>query len=175
MNNRHAIIQRLKEGDSAYQEFFRAALKKFGSKTPADMSDEEKDKFFTYVENNWNDEDPKTDDKDVVDEKMSEEIPDDCDGIPKGTGKKKGRKISEEERFRVAIRKEIVSALSEEILKESSIFFFFYTILGTMINVKLANPKAADKYASRLGPKWEVINIGEAINYLRELQEQASL
>ena len=44
MNNSE-IALRLKE-DTEYQEFFKNALKKFGSKTPADMSDEEKDKFF---------------------------------------------------------------------------------------------------------------------------------
>jgi len=114
MNNRQAIIKRLKEGDSAYQEFFRNALKKFGSKTPADMSDEEKDKFFTYIEKNWNDEDPATDDKDTHDEGVEE-----CGELE---FKKKKKKESAEDKFRAIIRKEIAGALSEEVdTKESNI------------------------------------------------------
>lgn len=112
MNNKE-IALKLRE-DSAYQEFFRNALKKFGSKTPADMSDEEKDEFFTYIEKNWNEEDPATDDNDVVDEEK-------CDGIRKYDGKGRSNPIGlrtnynskTEERLRMAIRREIVSALSE--------------------------------------------------------------
>jgi len=188
------IAMRLKEGDSAYQEFFRGALKKFGSKTPADMSDEEKDKFFTWIEKNWTDENPETDDNDVVDEE--------CDGIPKGTGKLRGRKLSRdetsragvqgynkgltnkkvnkkysinkknEEHLRAAIRKEIANALSEIKLQEGNVYHFKNLIRGGLINVNLANDKAAQKYADRLGSRWQMVNIGEAIDYLQELAEQ---
>ena len=48
------IDDQLKEEDSAYQEFFRKALKKFGVKSPADLkSDEDKKKFFDYVDQNY--------------------------------------------------------------------------------------------------------------------------
>ena len=43
------------EGDKAeYEAFFRKALKKFGVDSPADFdSDEEKKKFFDYIEKNY--------------------------------------------------------------------------------------------------------------------------
>ena len=56
---------------------------------------EEKSKFFTYIEDNWTDEDPATDDNDVVDEECG--------------GKKK--KMTQEEQFRRLIRKEIANAM----------------------------------------------------------------
>jgi hypothetical protein len=41
-------------GDAAaYKKFFNKALKKFGAKSPADMDDEKKKKFFGYIEKNW--------------------------------------------------------------------------------------------------------------------------
>ena len=42
------------EEDSEYDRFFRAALKKFGVSSPADFdSEEEKKKFFNYVDKNF--------------------------------------------------------------------------------------------------------------------------
>ena len=42
------------EEDTKYQAFFRKALKKFGVESPADFkSDEEKKKFFDYVDKNY--------------------------------------------------------------------------------------------------------------------------
>ena len=42
------------EESSDYDEFFQAALKKFGVDSPADFkSDDEKKKFFDYIEKNW--------------------------------------------------------------------------------------------------------------------------
>ena len=44
----------LEEGDKEeYQKFFQAALKKFGAKSPSEMDDEKKKKFFDYIEKNW--------------------------------------------------------------------------------------------------------------------------
>ena len=45
----------IKEGDKeAYQKFFNKALKKFGIDSPADLkSDEEKKKFYDYIDKNW--------------------------------------------------------------------------------------------------------------------------
>ena len=37
----------------AYKKFFDAALKKFDAKSPADMDDEKKKKFFDYIDKNW--------------------------------------------------------------------------------------------------------------------------
>ena len=41
----------VKEG--SYEDFFRAALKKFGVSEPDQLEDEEKIKFFNYVDKNW--------------------------------------------------------------------------------------------------------------------------
>ena len=39
--------------EGTYDEFFQSALKKFGVSSPEDLSDEEKVKFFDYVDANW--------------------------------------------------------------------------------------------------------------------------
>lgn len=36
-----------------YEKFFKAALKKFGVESPADLDDEKKKEFFNYVDANW--------------------------------------------------------------------------------------------------------------------------
>ena len=41
----------VKEG--TYEDFFKSALKKFGVSSPEDLDDEEKVKFFDYVDKNW--------------------------------------------------------------------------------------------------------------------------
>jgi hypothetical protein len=47
------IISRLKE-DTAYQEFFKKALEKYGVNSPSDFdSDEKKKEFFNYVDKNY--------------------------------------------------------------------------------------------------------------------------
>jgi hypothetical protein len=47
------IIKRLKE-DTAYQEFFQKAMKKFDISSPTDLKDSEKKKnFFDYVDKNY--------------------------------------------------------------------------------------------------------------------------
>ena len=44
------VLQNSKE----YEDFFKASLKKFGVSSPADFkSDEEKKKFFDYIEKNY--------------------------------------------------------------------------------------------------------------------------
>jgi hypothetical protein len=53
MTKTESIIKRLKE-DSAYQEFFQKAMKKFDISSPTDLKDPEKKKnFFNYVDNNY--------------------------------------------------------------------------------------------------------------------------
>lgn len=52
-----------KDGET-YKEFFKRAMKEYGIDNITDMTDEEKDKFFTSIENLWTKENPKTDDKD---------------------------------------------------------------------------------------------------------------
>ena len=48
------------EGKEAYEKFFKSALKKFGVDSPADFkSDEEKKKFFDYVDKNYKGENEK--------------------------------------------------------------------------------------------------------------------
>jgi len=39
--------------DDAYDEFFQAALKKFGAKDPGDLSKEKRKEFFNYIDKNW--------------------------------------------------------------------------------------------------------------------------
>ena len=41
----------IEQGD--YDEFFKSAMKKFGIKSPADLDDDEKKKFFNYVDANY--------------------------------------------------------------------------------------------------------------------------
>ena len=59
-----------KEGSKEeYQKFFNAAMKKFGIDSPADLkSDEEKKKFFNYVDKNYKGE------KDEEVEKLQKEL-----------------------------------------------------------------------------------------------------
>ena len=46
--------QPLAEGSKEeYEKFFRAALKKFGAESPADLDDAKKKEFFNYVEKNY--------------------------------------------------------------------------------------------------------------------------
>lgn len=46
--------QPLTEGSKEeYEKFFRAALKKFGAESPADLDDEKKKEFFDYVDTNY--------------------------------------------------------------------------------------------------------------------------
>ena len=49
------------EDKAAYEKFFKSALKKFGVDSPADFkSDEEKKKFFDYVDKNYKSDDEKS-------------------------------------------------------------------------------------------------------------------
>ena len=46
--------EQIDEEDTAYEKFFRKALKKFGVESPADFkSEEEKKKFFNYVDKEY--------------------------------------------------------------------------------------------------------------------------
>jgi len=46
--------EQIDEEDTAYEKFFRKALKKFGVESPADFkSDEDKKKFFNYVDKEY--------------------------------------------------------------------------------------------------------------------------
>ena len=46
------IIKRLQE-DTAYQEFFKKAMDKFGIKSIGDLSGEKKKEFFNYIDANY--------------------------------------------------------------------------------------------------------------------------
>ena len=46
-------IDFLAEKDTAYQEFFKKALKKFGVSEPDQLIGEKKKAFFDYVDKNW--------------------------------------------------------------------------------------------------------------------------
>ena len=57
-----------------YKKFFRLALKKFGIKDPSELEDDEKSKFYNYLDNNWESDaeeatgkdDPTAEDEDAV-------------------------------------------------------------------------------------------------------------
>lgn len=52
-NKTKMVVKRLKE-DTAYQEFFKAAMKKFNISSPADFKDAAKKKeFFDYIDKNY--------------------------------------------------------------------------------------------------------------------------
>ena len=74
------------KGDKeAYQKFMQAALKKFGVESPADLSPEEKKKFFDYVDANWkgDNEKPEPEDKKEAYEEGTDEYLNHCkDGTP---------------------------------------------------------------------------------------------
>lgn len=46
------IIKRLQE-DTAYQEFFKKAMGKFGVSSIGDLEGEKKKEFFNYIDNNY--------------------------------------------------------------------------------------------------------------------------
>jgi hypothetical protein len=63
----------LKQGKD-YDEFFQSALKKFGVNSPADFkSDEEKKKFFDYVDKNFKGKNEEDESKKKVNEELLDE------------------------------------------------------------------------------------------------------
>ncbi len=52
MTRTQSIVKRLKE-DTAYQEFFKKAMNKFGINSPADLSGDKKKQFFNYIDKNY--------------------------------------------------------------------------------------------------------------------------
>lgn len=57
------------EDKEAYEKFFKSALKKFGIDSPADLkSDEEKKKFFDYIDKNYKADNEETEKKEEVKE-----------------------------------------------------------------------------------------------------------
>jgi hypothetical protein len=49
---------KIKEGDAeAYKKFFDKKLKKYGVKSPAELDDAEKKKFFDEIEKEWKSDD----------------------------------------------------------------------------------------------------------------------
>lgn len=75
------------KGDKeAYQKFMRAALKKFGVESPAELSPEEKKKFFDYVDANWkgDNEKPEPEDKKEAYEDGTDEYAQHCKDVTPG-------------------------------------------------------------------------------------------
>jgi hypothetical protein len=49
-----SVAKNIEEENSDYDDFFKKAMKKFGISSPADLkSEEEKKKFFNYVDKNF--------------------------------------------------------------------------------------------------------------------------
>ena len=60
MESAASLSEQAQSGDrEAYKKFFNAALKRFGADSIADMDDDKKKEFFTYVDKNWESEDEK--------------------------------------------------------------------------------------------------------------------
>ena len=49
----HSADGVVSEKDGEYEKFFQGAMKKFGIKSPSELSDDEKKKFFNYVDKNY--------------------------------------------------------------------------------------------------------------------------
>jgi len=59
-NNGNESVQYVEEDGEAdgkdgaeYKKFFQSALKKFGAKSPEDLSGDKKKEFYNYVDKNW--------------------------------------------------------------------------------------------------------------------------
>lgn len=98
-----------------YKKFFRLALKKFGASDPEDLDDDQKKKFFDYVDKNWEsdaEEATGKDDPDEDDEKAvaklkkkkkngngdengdeDEEVEENISLAPKGKGRKAAKAL----------------------------------------------------------------------------------
>lgn len=50
---KHIFTHTATEGKEEYQKFFKAALKKFDIKSPADLDDAKKKEFFDYIDSNY--------------------------------------------------------------------------------------------------------------------------
>ena len=50
---KHMMINVAKEGKEAYQKFFNQAMKKFGIKSPSELSDDKKKDFFNYIDKHY--------------------------------------------------------------------------------------------------------------------------
>jgi len=50
---KHMMINVAKEGKEEYQKFFNQAMKKFGIKSPSELSDDKKKDFFNYIDKNY--------------------------------------------------------------------------------------------------------------------------
>ena len=92
-----------------YQKFFNAALKKFGAKSPADMDDEKKKKFFDYIDKNWT--------KEEQQEFSEGELP---PALKKAIAAKKAKKGDEDE------DKDPVGEKKEEVELEEKIKYMVY-------------------------------------------------
>ena len=68
-------VEEIEEKDTEYQKFFRKALKKFGVKDPSEFeSDEEKKKFFDYIDKEYESDVEKATGKDDPDAEDEEEV-----------------------------------------------------------------------------------------------------
>lgn len=47
------LVREIIREESEYQKFFRSVLSKFNIKSPNDLSDAERRKFFNYIDKNW--------------------------------------------------------------------------------------------------------------------------
>ena len=59
-----------KEGKETYKDFFQGKLDKYKVKSPSELSDEDKKKFFDEVDSEWEDEKEEPEDNDVNESKQ---------------------------------------------------------------------------------------------------------
>ena len=53
------LAEEMTEKQKAYREFFRKKLSEYGAKSPADLSDDDKKKFFNEIDKEWKSEEEK--------------------------------------------------------------------------------------------------------------------
>ena len=67
------------EKDSEYEKFFKKKLKEYGVKEPDELSKEDKKKFYSEIEKEWDKEDDHVDESDDEDEKKDKKKKTDSD------------------------------------------------------------------------------------------------
>ena len=70
---KHIFTNGVNEGKEEYQAFFKSALEKFNTKSPADLDDSEKKEFFNYIDKNYKAKNESTKDYTKTLEKMAKD------------------------------------------------------------------------------------------------------
>ena len=114
------------EDKAAYEKFFKSALKKFGVDSPADFkSDEEKKKFFDYIDKNYKSDDEKS-------EAVKEEVELDEDTVILDLEDDDKKLMSNIKRMGIKVKK---------VSNEPGDGYAEYSLTGSKSNLEKANKK----------------------------------